>query len=168
MGRGVRPGASLTSPLPLNLAPAARLCSAGMLPPPCLSSTTMGPYPVLATRWVPQAPHVNPSGASVPAGATSLAVTAPAAPPATGASPSADVSNQCSEHRAKCAEPLGLPGEWGCTRIRGHGDQGSFLEPSRLARSLPACAPLLKGPRKQQVASSSDSGSLIVHGKGAV
>lgn len=25
-----------------------------------------------------------------------------------------------------------------------------------------------KGPRKQQVASSSDSGSLIVHGKGAV
>lgn len=48
-GSGQEPG----SPLPLNVAPAAHLRSAGTLLPPCLSSTTMVPSLAAATRWEP-------------------------------------------------------------------------------------------------------------------
>lgn len=98
-----RPGAA--SPAARHPAPAARPSSAAMLLPPCLSSTTTGLSLAAATKRAPRAPRARPSGASVPAVPTSLAETAPAVPPATGASPAAGVST--SVH--------GLPGEEGDT-----------------------------------------------------
>lgn len=78
----------------LHPAPAAHPCSAATLPPPCPSSTTTGPGLAAATRPGPRAPPVSALGASAPAGPMSSAVTAPAVPLATGASPAADVSAQ--------------------------------------------------------------------------
>lgn len=82
--------AGLTSSFPP--APPAHLPSAAAPPPPSRSSTTMGLGRAAATRWAPWAPHVSLLGASVPAAPTSSAATAPAVPPATGASPIAGVS----------------------------------------------------------------------------
>lgn len=84
--------------------PAARVAAPGAPPhsaktplPHCLSSITTGLCLVAATRWVPQAPHVTPLGASVPAGPMSSAATAPAVPPATGAFQAAGVSTRVAK-----------------------------------------------------------------------
>lgn len=93
-GGGVQGCSWLTAgltPTPLP-APPAHPPSAAVLPPPSHSFTTTGLGRVAATRWAPWAPHASLLGASVPAVPMSSAATAPAVPPATGASPVAGVS----------------------------------------------------------------------------
>lgn len=93
-GQGAR-GRELASHLLLpQPAPRARPRSVVMLPLLSLSSITTGLGLAAATKWGPRAPRVSPLGASVPAGPTSSAVTVPAVPLATGASPVVGVSTR--------------------------------------------------------------------------
>lgn len=92
LGRGRGGAGSHSHHLALTAALPARPCSAATPPLPSPSSITTGLGLVAATKWVPRAPRVSPSGASVPAVLMSLAVTALAALLATGASRTAGVS----------------------------------------------------------------------------
>lgn len=69
--------------------------SAAARPCPCQRSSTTALSPAAATRLAQRATRASPSVASAGAGPTLSAATAHCVPPATGASPTADVSHPC-------------------------------------------------------------------------